>query len=108
MGSAPLVVLMNRKKFESLPELAQAVIRKHSGEWAADRFIEIYSAANGKVLEQLKSEPKRKVIVPSAADQEKIKAADQAVIDKFVAKSPHNGKLLQFAKDEVAKLRSSE
>jgi len=108
LGSAPLVVLMNRKKFESLPEPARALIRKYSGEWAAERFIEIYGAANSKVLEQLKSEPKRKVIVPSASDLEKIKVADQAVIDEFVAKSPHNARLLQFAKEEVAKLRSSE
>ena len=33
---APLAVLMNRKTFESLPAQAQSIIRKYSGEWAAD------------------------------------------------------------------------
>jgi hypothetical protein len=60
------------------------------------------------LLEQLKAEPKRKVIVPSATDLEKAKTAEQAVMDAFGARSPHNGKLLQFAKEEVARLRSSE
>jgi TRAP-type transport system periplasmic protein len=40
---APLLVAMNRKKFEGLPEQARQIIRKFSGEWAAERYIEIYS-----------------------------------------------------------------
>ena len=42
IGSAPLVVLMNRKKFDSLPAAAQALIRKYSGERAAGIWIEFY------------------------------------------------------------------
>ena len=42
IGAAPLVVLMNRKKFDSLPEAAQALIRKYSGERAAAIWIELY------------------------------------------------------------------
>ena len=40
ISPAPLALLMNRKKFDALPAPAQDIIRKYSGEWAADRFIE--------------------------------------------------------------------
>ena len=43
MGVAPLVVLMNRKKFASLPEAAQALIRKYSGERAAAIWIKAFN-----------------------------------------------------------------
>jgi TRAP-type C4-dicarboxylate transport system substrate-binding protein len=34
-GVAPLLLLMSRKTFDSLPEAAKALVRKYSGERAA-------------------------------------------------------------------------
>ncbi len=31
-GGAPLVLVMNRRKFENLPDAAKTIIRKYSGE----------------------------------------------------------------------------
>jgi TRAP-type C4-dicarboxylate transport system substrate-binding protein len=38
-GVAPLVVLMNRKTFDALPDAAKALVRKYSGEWEAATWI---------------------------------------------------------------------
>jgi TRAP-type transport system periplasmic protein len=46
IGAAPLAVVMNRAKFESLPSPAQELIRRYSGTWAAERFIATYAAEN--------------------------------------------------------------
>ena len=108
LGSAPLLALMNRKKFESLPKPAQDIIRSYSGQWALERFIEVYGTANDTVLAQLKADPKRSVVMPSAADLNTSKIAARAVIDEFAAQSPRHRELLQFATDELAKLRSGE
>ena len=66
VSAAPLLVVMNRKKFEELPEQAKQIIRKFSGEWAAERYIETYRAVNNASLESLKLDPNRNVVVPSA------------------------------------------
>ncbi len=50
-GGAPLALLMNRKKFDSLPEAAKAIIRKYSGEWAAAKWIDLYGASVEQSLE---------------------------------------------------------
>ena len=69
VGSAPLLVLMNRKKFDSLPEAAQALIRKYSGERAAATWIEMFGPAERRSLDKIKSDPARKAVEPSPADR---------------------------------------
>lgn len=108
IGGSPLAVLMNRKKFESLPPQAQQIIRKYSGEWTAERFIKNFNVVNLQMMEQLKSDPKRTVVFPSKSDMERADAAFRAVTDEAMDKSPHSRELLRAAKSEIAKLRASE
>ena len=70
MGVAPLLVVMNRKKFESLPAAAQALIRKFGGERAAGIWIKAFDAIEQGSLEKIKLDPARKVVEPSPADRE--------------------------------------
>ncbi len=61
----PQALLMNRKRFESLPADVQAIIRKHSGAWFVDNYNRINEAATALVMNQLKSNSRRTVTVPS-------------------------------------------
>jgi TRAP-type C4-dicarboxylate transport system substrate-binding protein len=107
-SAAPLALLMNRKKFDSLPVQAQNIIRKYSGEWAAARFIEEREVIENQVMEQLKSDTKRKVVFPSQPDLEKASAAFKAVTDEVVSRNPRAREMLKAAESEVAKLRPAE
>ncbi|MDP1908281.1 MAG: C4-dicarboxylate ABC transporter substrate-binding protein, partial [Hyphomicrobium sp.] len=40
VSSAPLLLVMSRKTFDSLPESAQRIVGKFSGAWAAEHYIE--------------------------------------------------------------------
>ncbi len=107
-SSAPLVVLMSRKKFDGLPPQAQDIIRKYSGEWAAERFITTFEAIERPLMEQLKSDPKRKVIFPSQPDRDRAAAAFRAVTEEATNGNPRNREILSAAESEIAKLRSSK
>ncbi len=85
-----------------------ALIRKHSGEWTAERVIKNFDVVNVQMMEQLKSDPKRTVVIPSKSDMERADAAFVAVTDEAMDKSPHSRELLRVAKSEIAKLRASE
>ena len=102
----PLALLMSRKKFDSLPKQAQVIIRKYSGGWAAARWIDGYRQDNKRALENLKSDPRRKVINPSPADLHTAQDAFNSVIAGWAAQSPHNQELLELVRAETAKLRS--
>jgi TRAP-type C4-dicarboxylate transport system substrate-binding protein len=108
ISPAPLALLMNRKRLDALPSPAQDIIRKYSGKWAAARFIEARAATENQVMAQLKSDPRRRVIIPSPPDLERADAVFKTVIDDFVRTSDHNRKLFKAATSEIAKLRGSE
>jgi TRAP-type C4-dicarboxylate transport system substrate-binding protein len=104
-SGAPLALLMNRKVFEALPKPVQDIVRKYSGEWSAARFIEIYARSDAQTMEQLKSDPNRTVVFPSASDLKIAHAAFRSVITEWAAKSPHDSELLKLTEAEIAKLR---
>ena len=105
VSAAPLLVVMNRKKFEGLPEQAKQIIRKFSGEWAAERYIEVYQAENAASLESLKHDPNRAVVVPTPADLARAGAVFGVEVDAWSATDPRHRQLLAEAAAELNKIR---
>ena len=106
LGVIPLTILMNRKKFDSLPASAQAAIRKYSGNWTAARFNEGVGDYNETVIKQLQADPKRKVVFPPQADLDAMQPAFKSVIDAWTAKSPRNKELLALVEAEIVNVRA--
>jgi TRAP-type transport system periplasmic protein len=108
INGAPLALLMSRKSFEALPETAQDTIRKHSGDWTARRFIDAYAISDRTVFEMLKSDPQRKIVMPSPHDRDIAHSAFTALIADWEASSPRNRELLTEVKAELAKLHTAD
>jgi TRAP-type C4-dicarboxylate transport system substrate-binding protein len=108
VASAPLTVVMNRSKFESLPAEAQEVIRKYSGEWTAERYIAAYVIEDSKAIAELKEDPNRTVVLPSQSDLDRADAAFKAEVEKWRAADPRNGELLAKAEAVLVEIRSSQ
>jgi TRAP-type C4-dicarboxylate transport system substrate-binding protein len=107
LGFAPVMIVMNRRKFDSLPKAAQDIIRRFSGEWLAARFAETFETNNNLVMEQFKSDPKRTVVFPSPSDLDTAKATFTTIIKASEAKDPHIIELLSIVETELAKQRST-
>jgi len=107
IGSARLALLMNRKKFDELPEQAQSIIRKYSGEWIAGRFVSDWQAIEKDELDRIKSNPRRTVTIPSSADIKAAQAVFQSVTDQWTVQSPRNFALLTKVERLLAKIRSN-
>jgi TRAP-type transport system periplasmic protein len=107
LGSNVTTILMNRKKFESLPKAGQDAIREYSGEWLAARYIQGFETYNTELLQQLKSDPSRKVIFPSRAESDVAKRAFEAVSAEWAESSPHNRQLLDAVAVELRQARSA-
>lgn len=106
-GAAPLVLVMNRKRFESLPEAAQALIRKFSGEWAAAGWIAAFGASERRSLDKLKSDPMHKVVEPSPADRAAAQRVYKSLIDAWAAKDQHNRELLKVMEADLTAIRTT-
>lgn len=108
LGPSALTILMNRKKFDSLPKADQDVIRELSGEWLAGRIIEGYEPYNKEAFELLKSDPLRKVIFPSQAELAVAERAFKVVVSQWAEGSAHNRRLIEAAEAELKLLRAPQ
>jgi TRAP-type C4-dicarboxylate transport system substrate-binding protein len=108
ISSAPQALVMNRKKFDGLPEQAQSVIRKYSGEWMATGFVAHWQVLEKRELERIKSNARRTMTFPSPMDIEAAQAVFQSVNDEWAAKSPRNLELLTMVEKELVKIRSTQ
>jgi TRAP-type C4-dicarboxylate transport system substrate-binding protein len=107
-SAAPLALVMNRKKFDSLPEQAKNIIRKYSGEWTAAQFIEGSQSLERQELERIKSDSRRNVVFPSSADLETALVAFKSIILEWTVADARHRKLLMLVEAELAKIRSIE
>jgi TRAP-type transport system periplasmic protein len=95
ISSNQLALVMNRKKFDSLPQQAQNVIRKYSGEWIVARFTARRQVLDNEELRLLRSNTRRTVTIPSRMDIETAQAVFQSINEEWAAKSKHNIELLK-------------
>lgn len=105
LGTNSFAVLMNRKKFESMPKAAQDVIVKYSPGWINDTYVKNLSAFNAALIEQFRADKKRTVVTPSEADLKVIKTVSEKVTADWAAKDPHNAQLLAKARALLAEIR---
>lgn len=108
LGIVPLVVLMNRQKFDSLPPAAQEAIRKYAGDWMAAKYIEGIGAYNASLMEKLQSDPAHKVVLPPQADMDAVQPVFDKVIDGWAAATPRNKELLDAVREEIAAVRAKK
>jgi TRAP-type C4-dicarboxylate transport system substrate-binding protein len=108
IGVVPLLIIMNKEKFDKLPPAARDVIRRYSGEWLAERFTLAFEASNKLALEQLQADPKRVLLVPSQADLDAAANAFHSVVEKWTAIDPHNREMLENLQNELMKLRAHD
>lgn len=107
VGAAPVALLMNRKKFDSLPDAAKSLIRKYSGEWAANNWTENISRFDAASLDKLRSDPKHTIVNPSTADLEAAESVYRSIIDNWVVAGDRNRPLLGRLEAELAAIRSA-
>jgi TRAP-type C4-dicarboxylate transport system substrate-binding protein len=105
-STAPLTVMMARSTFERLPEPVRALIAKYSGEWAAARYSERYDVIDRDAFAQLKSDPRRSVVMPSASDQAAADAAFAAIRSGWASAGERNRALLALVEAELEKIRA--
>jgi TRAP-type C4-dicarboxylate transport system substrate-binding protein len=108
LGTVNLAIMMNRKKYESLPAAAKAAIDKNSGEQLSVAFGNMSDNRNAELQAMWAKDSKRTVTVPSAAEKAKWDKALAPVISHWSAKHPNGDKLLTALKAELANIRAGK
>lgn len=105
VGVSSLTMLMSRKKYDSLPQEAQAIIAKYSGEWVAHQFTGAYGDYLDTLYTKLRADKSRTITDASADDLKAAQPAFDKVIDIFSAKAAGNAALVAAVKETLQDLR---
>ena len=105
LGVVPLAVLMNKKKFDALPQSARDVIARNAGDALTEMWIKSVTSYNQANLEKLKSNPKNKVVFPPQAQLDEAQKLLTPVRDQWVAASEHHKQLKVALDKELAAVR---
>jgi TRAP-type C4-dicarboxylate transport system substrate-binding protein len=108
LGISPLVVLMNKAKFDSLPPQAQDIIRRNAGEVLVKIYNKGYGEYTDELMAKLKADPTRHVIFPSDAEQQQAETLWQPVIQNWLEKDPRNPELLKKVQGLIADYRAGK
>lgn len=106
LGIVPVSILMNKKKFDALPEAGRAAITKHAGETLAKVWIKSVTSFNQEIFLKLKDDPKHHVVMPSQADFDEAEKLLAPVREAWVNASPRNKELKNALDAELAKVRA--
>ena len=103
MGTSPLMVVMNRAKFDALPEAAKAAIDAHSGMAFAHEFGAAFDAKIDELRAASEAGGKMTVTVADEATLAAWKAAVQPVTDAWIAATPNGADIYKaFAEAEAS------
>jgi TRAP-type transport system periplasmic protein len=105
LGAGPLLLLMNAQRFASLPAPAQEIIRRFSGAWLVERYLQHYEARTEVVLETLKTNPRRIVTEPSASDFAKAQQAFASANAEWVQAGPRHREIFTGLQRAIAAVR---
>src|SRR3954462_8961646 len=108
LGIVPLAIVMNRKKFETLPKAGQDAIRQYDMDYINKLYIDSMLEYDASLVKMLQDAPKRKVVFPGAADQKAAQAAFEPVIKAWAAKSPRHAEVYKALVVELDKERGKK
>jgi len=108
LGGVPTLLIMNRRKFDSLPPEAQSIIQKCSGDWLADESAKQFDALDADAVKHLEADPLRTVITPNGSDAKTIQTIYAQFRADYADSSDHNRDLLAQVRDQLAKLPATE
>ncbi|MCW5749779.1 MAG: TRAP transporter substrate-binding protein [Alphaproteobacteria bacterium] len=104
-GFTPLMVGMNKQKYDSLPADIKAAIDKVSGVWIAERMAENYDTMGGIALKDAKGTGRNTVVELTPEDRARWEKALLPIVDKWKASHPNGEKLFAALQEELKKLR---
>lgn len=107
LGAATAFVVINKKKFDSLPAEAKAALEKNSGQAFVERWSKSLEAENQRIKQEILKSDEHIVITPSQEDLARYQDNVQQVVNEWVVSTPNGQKIwdtyTQAIKDVRAK-----
>jgi TRAP-type C4-dicarboxylate transport system substrate-binding protein len=108
LGTAPAFIYMAKKKYDSLPANARAVLDRHTGEAESRRFGAWWDGEKkqGRADVVARHDPNRKIVDLTPAQAAAWKAKTLGIQEQWAKNVPDGAKVLAAYKAELAKVKA--
>ena len=107
LGFTPLMVAMNRAKYDGLPAKLKKVVDKYSGDWVAEHLAKNYDAMGARALGAAQKSGKNTIVDLTPAERKRWEAALRPIVESWKAKHANGPALLVALEEEVKKIRAT-
>lgn len=102
MGATPMLVVMNKAKYDSLPDEAKKALDDLSGAALAERFGKIFDESNAKIRQEIEASGKATIVDPDPALAERWQKAMQVATDNWIAQNEGGAELIEAMRKALA------
>lgn len=106
LGAATAYVIINKKKYDNLPEAAKAALAQHSGKSFVGRWSTNLEAENQRVKAEVLKDEKHVVITPSPEELARYTNTVQNVVNEWIAATPKGQEIWDVYTDTIDKVRA--
>ncbi|MGR6429710.1 TRAP transporter substrate-binding protein [Rhizobium sp. PAMB 3174] len=103
MGTSPIMVVMNKAKYESLSDEQKAAIDSNSGEAFSRLWGEQFDANNDKLRAKALGDPSQQMVNLAPEEKAKWDARLQTVVDGWIKKTPNGQQIFDAYSEAIAK-----
>ncbi len=107
LGGVMLAFVMNRRRYERLPDPVRAVFDRHKGDELAEGFGRAFDGQRAKVITRIRSEPGQDVVTPEGEAATAWAAAFAPGVEAWRAASSRHQQLATALDAELARIRAT-
>ena len=100
LGATPTLLVMDRRRFDSLPLQLQQDLKRQAGEKLAKTWGEVYDQINERYKQELANEG-HTIIVPSPADEDRMQRITNATISRWIERQLHRKMIVETFREAV-------
>jgi TRAP-type transport system periplasmic protein len=105
-GAIPFLLLMNARKWDSLPPALQEIVMKHGGAAFAQAGGDAYAGAGEEIRKEVEAEGRIALVVPTEAQMAAYGEAVKPIHDAWIAATPNGQAVYDAALDLLAEMRT--
>jgi TRAP-type C4-dicarboxylate transport system substrate-binding protein len=107
LGTRCLFVALSKSAYDKLPAPAKKAVDDNAGLKFSTAYGTFMENDALRVRGEAASDPKRKVVTPTKAEFERVRAMMKAVHDKWIADTPNGARVYEAAQEIIASMRGS-
>lgn len=100
LGATPTLLVMDRRRFKSLPPQLQQDLKRQAGEKLAKTWGEAYDRTNERYKREFAGEG-HTIVKPSPADEHRMQQITDMTISRWIERQPHRKRIVETFMEAV-------